>query len=155
MIKKYASEYSGCQIALRRIDVALCAEYDIWNRCGKTQLPSAMLIADVISQTAVVGEVGSSPGNRPIPGCCASAILNRSSSDAAPTLPATVAPNRMTTTIISTSLTPAANAAERIPATNTNAIINSPATMVAAVVEITLPSVSCTIRPRLTSWICA
>src|SRR5471032_674179 len=62
MMKKYASEYSGCQMALRRMEVALRAEYDIWNRCGNTQLPSAMLIADVINQMAVVGELASSPG---------------------------------------------------------------------------------------------
>jgi hypothetical protein len=154
MMKKYASEYSGCQIALRRIAVALCAVYDIWNRCGKTQLPSAMLMAEVISQIAVVGEVASSPGNLPMPGCCCSAIENRSISEAAPTLLATVALSSTTTTTIRMSLTPAAKAAERTPAANTKAIISTPAPMVAASLEMLLPSVSCTISPRLTSWIC-
>jgi hypothetical protein len=134
--------------------VALCAVYDIWKRCGNTQFPSAMLIAEVMSQIAVVGEVGSRPGNLPMPGCLASAIENRSSSEAAPTLLATVTLSSTTTTIMSTSFTPAAKAAERTPATKTNAIIKTPAPMVAAWLVMWLPSVSWTISPRLTSWIC-
>jgi len=108
-----------------------------------------MLIADVISQIAVVGELASSPGNLPIPGCFASTIPKISSSEPAPTLLATVALSNTTTTIISTSFTPAANAAERMPATNTNAIMSSPAMMVAARLEMASSSVSCTILPKL------
>jgi len=112
-----------------------------------------MLIAEVINQMAVVGELGSSPGNLPMPGCFASTMPKISSSDPAPTLLATVALSNTTTMIISTSFTPAANAAERMPATNTNAIMSSPARMVAALLEMALSSVSCTINPRLTNWI--
>ena len=70
-----------------------------------------------------------------------------SSRDAAPTLPATVALSTTTTTIISTSLTPAAKAAERRPAMKTKAIASAAAMSVAATVDRSEPSVRRTMSP--------
>ncbi len=84
--------------------------------CGKIQVPSATLSAAVTSQVFVEAGFRLQAGKAPMPGCTVLHRRNTSSIDVAPTLSATVMLSTTTSTIISMSLTPAANAAERRPA---------------------------------------
>jgi len=125
-----------------------------WNMCGKIQVPSATLIAAVTSQVLVRPASGTRPGKLPMPGCRSCTRRNTSSIEVAPTLSATVRLRITTSAIISTSLTPAANAAERRPARYTKASITVAARIAASAGPSAAPSVSRNTSASAVSWIC-